>query len=72
MLIKALGATEFAVTDVALVAAAVVSRAGVPSRLDGVVVVPSEQTFGDDAVGVALTKGLMNDIARQVSGFGTR
>lgn len=70
MLVKALSTAKLAMTDVALIAAAIVSRFGVPSRAYGVVVVPFEQAFGDNAAGIALTKDLMDDIARQVPSFG--
>jgi hypothetical protein len=71
VLFKSFGAAELAVTDVALVARTVVSRAGVPGRVDGVAIVPFEQAFSDDAVGVTLTESTMNDAAGETLGFGT-
>lgn len=71
MLLKALGAAELVVADVTLVAMTIVGRSGVPSRVDGIAVVPFEQAFSDDAVGITLTKSTMDDAVGQILGFGT-
>lgn len=67
---KSSGGGELAVTDVALVARAIVGMNGVPGRVDGVAVVPFEEAFGDNAVGVALTENAMDDAAGEVLGLG--
>lgn len=61
MLLKAFGTAELAVTDVTLIAMTIVGRGGIPSRVDGIAVVPLEQAFSDDAVGITLTKSTMDD-----------
>jgi hypothetical protein len=71
VLLKSSGASELAMTDVALVARTVVSRAGIPGWVNGVAVVPFEQTFSNDAVGIMLTESTMNDSAGEVLGLGT-
>jgi hypothetical protein len=63
VLLKSSRAAELAVTDVALVARAVISVAGVPGRVDGVAVVPFEQAFSNDVVGITLTEKTMDDAA---------
>lgn len=70
VLLEGSGGAELAVTDVALVAGTVVSRVGVPGRVDGVAVVPFEQAFGYDVVGITLTENTMNDAAGEVLGLG--
>jgi hypothetical protein len=70
VLLKSSGSAELAVTDVALVAGAVVSMARVPGCVDGVAIVPFEQAFGDDAVGVTLTESTVDDAAGEVLGLG--
>jgi len=70
VLLKGSGSDELAVTDVALIAGTVVSVVGVPGRVDGVAVVPFEQTFSDDSVGITLTENTMDDAAGEVLGLG--
>jgi hypothetical protein len=70
MLLKGSGGSELAVTDVTLVAGAVVSMTGVPGGVDGVAVVPFEQAFGDDVVGITLTEITMDDAAGEVLSLG--
>jgi len=70
VLLKGSGSDELAVTDVALIAGTVVSVVGVPGRVDGVAVVPFEQAFSDDSVGITLAENAVDDAAGEVLGLG--
>jgi len=70
VLLKGSGSDELAVTDVALIAGTVVSVIGVPGRVDGVAVVPFEQAFSDDSVGITLAENAVDDAAGEVLGLG--
>jgi hypothetical protein len=70
VLLKSSGSAELAVTDVALVAGAVVSVARIPGCVDGATVVPFEQALGDDAVGITLTESTVDGAAGEVLGLG--